>query len=712
MATEVVMADLESKFNLPLAIGRLNPLPVDADYVKDSYALAANFAASDPTAYVGQLIYAKDTEKVYKIKKDGTLEELGGAAAVAAVEGRVSALETTVGNAESGLVKSVKDNKTSIENLNSTKLKNTTDTLTGTLSIVAGTGTGNEGDLRVARNVEVGESLSAKNLTLSGNLVVNGTTTTLNAENVSTKDNLIELASGRNATTAIAGPVGIEVKNYKGTEKTGQLVFKKDGFAYVGDSDDLQPIATRDLHTNLTDGHLLKWNSSKFRLEDSGKSVSDFALDSAVIKSVESTLLNVSTSDGKVTIAPATAKAEGKLYSSDEVPESTVKSLKYNGTFSASKVYAGKVELTGNTGTVKSVIAGDGLTGGTITETGTIAHATKEVSSGSLPEVFSGKVENTGRTVLSGISWDAFGHISGIKSTTLSDSDTWRPIKVNNAEVVGSNSNAAVELVSGANITMAVSEDKKITISSTDTNTWRDIQIKGATIGTENAFNITSETDSAIEISTKAENPGTAFISHKDASVTPGTYGVEAGKTTVGFGQSFTIPTFTVDKKGHLTDAGTKSITLPTPEASKNTTYDMFAGGANSTSAEVATNGSVHIHLKGSDQSDDKINIIGTGSAHVSCNENGVITINTPEQTECIDENVIQTEYSAEGARPVLMSSSSTPTSGGKAQAAYSTAITATGTGTLTAQKFVQGTAQVLDAAMVLILDGGNASSY
>ena len=60
----------------------------------------------------------------------------------------------------------------------------------------------------------------------------------------------------------------------------------------------------------------------------------------------------------------------------------------------------------------------------------------------------------------------------------------------------------------------------------------------------------------------------------------------------------------------------------------------------------------------------------------------------------------------------MLMSSASTPTSGRKAQAAYSTAITATGTGTLTAQKFVQGTAQVLDAAMVLILDGGNASSY
>ena len=62
MAKEVVMANLKNKFNLPQAIGRLNPLPVDADYVKDTYDLAASFATSDPTAYVGQLIYAKDRE--------------------------------------------------------------------------------------------------------------------------------------------------------------------------------------------------------------------------------------------------------------------------------------------------------------------------------------------------------------------------------------------------------------------------------------------------------------------------------------------------------------------------------------------------------------------------------------------------------------------------------------------------------------------------
>ena len=64
MAKEVVMANLKNKFNLPQAIGRLNPLPVDADYVKDTYDLAASFATSDPTAYVGQLIYAKNTDKV------------------------------------------------------------------------------------------------------------------------------------------------------------------------------------------------------------------------------------------------------------------------------------------------------------------------------------------------------------------------------------------------------------------------------------------------------------------------------------------------------------------------------------------------------------------------------------------------------------------------------------------------------------------------
>lgn len=259
---------------------------------------------------------------------------------------------------------------------------------------------------------------------------------------------------------------------------------------------------------------------------------------------------------------------------------------------------------------------------------------------------------------------------------------------------------------------MSVSEDHKITISSTDTNTWRDIQIKGATIGTEANFNITSETGSGIDVSTKAENAGTAFLSHSDSTVTAGTYGVDAKeKAAIGFGESFVVPTFTVDKKGHLTAAGTKSITLPTPEASANTTYDLFVGEASSTGNATATNGNVNLHLLGNDKADDIVGIVGTGAAKVTCSD-GIITINTPEQVECKDENVKQTEYAGDGARPVLMSSASTPTSGGKAETSYSTAITATGSGTLTASKFVQGTADVLDASMILILDGGGAAAW
>jgi len=43
-------------YGSPLNIRRGNPVPLDNDYVKLSYADAVNYAENDPVAYVGQIL--------------------------------------------------------------------------------------------------------------------------------------------------------------------------------------------------------------------------------------------------------------------------------------------------------------------------------------------------------------------------------------------------------------------------------------------------------------------------------------------------------------------------------------------------------------------------------------------------------------------------------------------------------------------------------
>jgi hypothetical protein len=69
-------------------------------------------------------------------------------------------------------------------------------------------------------------------LTVGGNLVVNGKTTTVESENLAVKDKLIEVAAGNAAK--LATPAGLVVPKYDGTN-SGALVFDGDGIAYVGD---------------------------------------------------------------------------------------------------------------------------------------------------------------------------------------------------------------------------------------------------------------------------------------------------------------------------------------------------------------------------------------------------------------------------------------------------------------------------------------------
>lgn len=118
-------------------------------------------------------------------------------------------------------------------------------------------------------------------LTIGGNVTVNGTTTTVNSNTLTVKDKLIEVAKDNNTT--LTSPAGIIVPKYNGTDY-GALVIDSDGNAKVGDvqltaggdidvnNSDLQTLATR---TNLVDGNLVQYYGTKQTLVDSGKKIDD-----------------------------------------------------------------------------------------------------------------------------------------------------------------------------------------------------------------------------------------------------------------------------------------------------------------------------------------------------------------------------------------------------------------------------------------------------
>ena len=123
-------------------------------------------------------------------------------------------------------------------------------------------------------------------LTVGGNLTINGTTTTVDSTTLQVKDKLIEVAHGN--TTTLTTPAGLVAPKYDGTN-SGALVFDSTGTAYVGDvklnstgnidvaKSELQPLATR---TGLVGGNLVQYDSSAQTLKDSGKKISDLALTS------------------------------------------------------------------------------------------------------------------------------------------------------------------------------------------------------------------------------------------------------------------------------------------------------------------------------------------------------------------------------------------------------------------------------------------------
>lgn len=137
---------------------------------------------------------------------------------------------------------------------------------------------------------------------INGNLTAKGTTTTVDVKNLDVEQQLITVAKGN--TAALTSPAGLKAEKYDGT-KDGALVFDASGTAMVGDvvldangnidaaQSDLQDLATRAKPSELTDGHLLKWDATNKKIVDGG------AISSGGVKTdVENTFTKTQTFNG------------------------------------------------------------------------------------------------------------------------------------------------------------------------------------------------------------------------------------------------------------------------------------------------------------------------------------------------------------------------------------------------------------------------------
>lgn len=130
--------------------------------------------------------------------------------------------------------------------------------------------TGNEsiaGIKTFSDNVEIGTTLVPKQLSIKGNLLIdgnitqNGSSYETHAQQVYTADDKIIMRDGATAGLIAGETTGLTFKKYDGTND-GELSVDSSGTARVGDVGDLQPLATRDEIASMADDTPVVWDSS------------------------------------------------------------------------------------------------------------------------------------------------------------------------------------------------------------------------------------------------------------------------------------------------------------------------------------------------------------------------------------------------------------------------------------------------------------------
>lgn len=121
--------------------------------------------------------------------------------------------------------------------------------------LVDNTGTTIEGDV-IAKN----------NLTVKGNLYVEGTEVVTDVETVQSEDDFIKLRFNNPAALG-EGQSGLQVLNFDGNGAVMYLVVSGDGILRLGLGNELEPVTTRDEAAQMIDGAVTVWNAQAQKIK-------------------------------------------------------------------------------------------------------------------------------------------------------------------------------------------------------------------------------------------------------------------------------------------------------------------------------------------------------------------------------------------------------------------------------------------------------------
>lgn len=113
------------------------------------------------------------------------------------------------------------------------------------------------------------------NASIGGNLNVTGTIITVHSEEITTEENTIKLRDGAQTAIQPGEMSGIIIENYDGQGNDSEIALDSNGTLRIGDTNDTEPVATRDEATNFTNGNYVAWDATNSRLVDSGTAPTD-----------------------------------------------------------------------------------------------------------------------------------------------------------------------------------------------------------------------------------------------------------------------------------------------------------------------------------------------------------------------------------------------------------------------------------------------------
>ena len=162
----------------------------------------------------------------------------------------------------------------------------------------------------------------------------------------------------------------------------------------------------------------------------------------------------------------------------------------------------------------------------------------------------------------------------GVKTDAITGNENGLVLKTTGG---GADADTNIAIVGGDNVNISRSGNgKTITIKSTDTNTTYNLlsnagDAKITLHGSDNADRTVSFVG-AQQIEVSGANEREIAIKHKNSTVTDGSYNSSID------GNKITVPSFTVDKQGHITSASTNELTIPTPHDTKTSIKSVSAG--------------------------------------------------------------------------------------------------------------------------------------